>query len=56
MTCSWVKQFRETIKDIDHFVTTFAATNIDDDVSVRPLSELLLGDGFACAKGSGDGC
>ena len=49
-----VLEMRELRKDFRHLIPAFAAADIDHDLSIRPLGQLLLGNGLAAPERAGN--
>lgn len=47
-------KFRELLKNFSHFIATFSAADVDDDLRVGVLGEGLRDTGLACTEGTGD--
>ena len=51
----WVDQFSEFLQNLCHLVSTFSASDIDNDISVRPLGNLMLCHGLSGSESAGNG-
>ena len=45
---------RKFLQHFGHFISAFAASNIDDHFRIRPLRNAVLGNGFSRTKRAGD--
>ena len=45
---------RELRKDFCHLIAAFTAANVDHDLGIRPLGQLLLGDGLTAPERAGN--
>ena len=51
----WIDQFSEFLQNLCHLVSTFSASDIDDDISVRPLGNLMLCHGLSGSESARNG-
>ncbi len=49
-----VDKLRKLVENVRHFISAFAAADVNNDVCLSPLGKLMLGDGFSASERAGN--